>query len=129
MLILECLLYLKSKQGDVKCAFLHAHLPPEETVYVHMPRGFTQCSEQGKGCAKVLKLKRCRYGLRNSPRQFWKCMVEKLEVCGMKQSKLDPCLFVGYKVMAVLYVNDLLLWSTADQHIIDLGNELNKVWC
>ena len=127
MLILECLLDLKSKQGDVKCAFLHAHLPPEETVYVHVPRGFTQYSKKGKGGAKVLKLKRCLYGLRNSPRQFWKFMVEKLEVCGMKQSKLDPCLFVGDKVMAVLYVDDLLLWSTSDQHIIDLGNELNEV--
>ena len=127
MIILECLLDLKSKQGDVKCAFLHAHLPPEETVYVHMPRGFTQYSKKGKGGAKVLKLKRCLYGLRNSPRQFLKFMVEKLEVCGMKQSKLDPCLFVGDKVMAVLYVDNLLLWSTDDQHIIDLGNELNEV--
>ena len=54
-------------------------------------------------------------------------MVEKLEVCGMKQSKLDPCLFVGDKVMVVLYVDDLLLWSTADQCIIDIGNELNEV--
>ena len=41
MLILECLLDLKSKQGDVKCAFLHANLPPEENMHVHMPRGFT----------------------------------------------------------------------------------------
>ena len=45
----------------------------------------------------------------------------------MKLSKFDPCLFVGDKVMAVLYVDDLLLWSTSDQHIIDLGNELNEV--
>ena len=29
--------------------------------------------------------------------------------------------------MAVLCVDDLLLWSIADQHIIDLGNELNEV--
>ena len=54
-------------------------------------------------------------------------MVEKLEVCGMKQIKVDPYLFVGEKIMAVLYVDDLLLWSTANQHIIDLGNKLNEV--
>ena len=54
-------------------------------------------------------------------------MVEKLEVCGMKQSTIDPCLSVGDKVMAVLHVDDLLLWLTANQHIIDLGNKLNEV--
>ena len=42
MLVLECLLDLKSKQGNVNCAFLHAHLPEEEDVYVHMPQGFTE---------------------------------------------------------------------------------------
>ena len=81
MLILECLLDLKSKQGDVNCAFLHAHLSEEETVYVHMPQGFTQYDKKGK--AKVLKLKRCLYGLKNSPRVFWKFMVKKLAFCGL----------------------------------------------
>ena len=68
MLILECLLDLKSKQGDVTCAFLHAHLEPKEEVYVHMPRGFKQFDS--KGNSKVLKLKRTLYGLRQSPRAF-----------------------------------------------------------
>ena len=37
MLILECLLGLKSKQGDISCAFLHAELGPQERIYVDMP--------------------------------------------------------------------------------------------
>ena len=40
MLILEVLLDLKSKQGDVTAAFLHADLGEDEEVYVRMPRGF-----------------------------------------------------------------------------------------
>jgi len=40
MLILEVLLDLKSKQGDVTAAFLHADLDEGEEVYVRMPRGF-----------------------------------------------------------------------------------------
>ena len=68
MLILECLLDLKPKQGDVNCAFLHAHLFEEETIYVHVPQGFTQYDKRGKG--KVLKLKRYVYGLKNNPRAF-----------------------------------------------------------
>jgi hypothetical protein len=40
MFILEVLLGLESKQGDVTCAFLHADLVPDEMVYVAMPLGF-----------------------------------------------------------------------------------------
>ena len=42
MFILECLLRLVSKQGDVTCAFLHAFLPEGENVYLKMPQGFRQ---------------------------------------------------------------------------------------
>ena len=40
MLILEVLLGLKSKQGDVTAAFLHANLGKDEKVFMEMPRGF-----------------------------------------------------------------------------------------
>ena len=39
MLILEILMNLKSKQGDVTAAFLHAELGPDKKVYVEMPLG------------------------------------------------------------------------------------------
>ena len=63
MLILEVLLGLKSKQGDVTAAFLHAKLEDNERVYVEMPQGF-------KKPGKVLSLKSTLYGLRQSPRAF-----------------------------------------------------------
>ena len=69
MFILEVLLGLKSKQGDVTCAFLHADLAPDETVYVAMPLGFNNKSKNGK--RQVLKLKKTLYGLCQSPRAFW----------------------------------------------------------
>ena len=124
MLILEVLLDLKSKQGDVTCAFLHAELPAEEKVYLEMPRGFKQYGKGGRG--KVLSLKRTLYGLKQSPRAFWKYMVEKLEICGMKQSTLDPCLFIGEKCIAVMYVDDILMWSTDVNHIYALGESLRE---
>ena len=68
MFILEILLGLKSKQGDVTCAFLHADLEPGENVYVDMPLGFAQYSKDGT--KKCLKLKKTLYGLRQSPRAF-----------------------------------------------------------
>jgi hypothetical protein len=45
MCILEILLGLKSKQGNVLCAFLHGELEPGEHVYADMPLGFSQHSK------------------------------------------------------------------------------------
>ncbi len=68
MFIWEVLLGLKSKQGDVTCAFLHADLAPDETVYVAMPLSVNTKSKNGK--CQVLKLNKTLYGLRQSPRAF-----------------------------------------------------------
>ena len=122
MLILECVLGLVSKQGDVLCAFLHAILPDSECVYIEMPHGFKQYDKHGR--PKVLKLKRALYGLRQSPRAFWLHLTEKLERCGLKQSKLDPCLFIGNKVICIVYVDDLLFWSPKEEFINELAEQL-----
>ena len=120
MLILEVLLGLKSKQGDVTAAFLHATLGKHEHVYCEMPPGF-------KIPGKVLKLKKTLYGLRQSPRAFWKYLVEKMEMSGLKQSSLDPCLFVGPKVIAISYVDDLIFWARDESDIHDVAMRLREV--
>jgi hypothetical protein len=74
-----------------------------------MPLGFAQYLKDGT--KKCLKLKKPIYGLWHSPRAFWKYITEKLETCGLEQSKFDPCLFVGTKVICVVYVDDLIFWS------------------
>ena len=124
MLILECLIDLNSKQGGPTCAFLHTKLPEDEIVHVTMPRGFTKFYRKGQ--LKVLRLKRCLYGLKQSPREFWKYLVEKLEACDFKQSNFDPCLFISPKVILVMYVDDILMWSVDEKHIYKLGTKLWK---
>ena len=61
MLILEVLLGLKSKQGDIIAAFVHADVEKGENIYVEMTCGFRKQE-------KVLKLKKTLYGLHQSPR-------------------------------------------------------------
>jgi hypothetical protein len=119
MLVLECILGLCSKQGDITCAFLHASLGKDEAVYIEMPQGFKQYDKNGK--PKVLKLNRTLYGLRQSPRAFWLYLTEKLERCGLKQSQLDPCLFIGSRVICIVYVDDLLFWSPKEEYIYEFG--------
>ena len=82
MLILEILLVLKSKQGEVTAAFLYAEISEGEKVYVNMPQGFEQFSKDGR--KKCLRLKRTLYGLHQLHRAFWKYTTKKLEQCGLK---------------------------------------------
>ena len=117
MLTLEVLLKLKSKQGDVTAAFLHATLDPSEKIYMEMPLGFRQ-----KG--KVLKLNKSIYGLRQSSREFWKYLTDIMESCDMQVSKVDPCLFASDKVIAVAYVDDLLFWAKDEADIVALTAKL-----
>jgi hypothetical protein len=105
MFVLEIFLGLKSMQGNVTCAFLHADLEEGKNVYVKMPAVFSQYGANGK--KKVLKLKQTLYGLRQSPREFWKYITIKLGECGLEQLKFDPCLFIGPNIICVVYVDDL----------------------
>ena len=103
MLDLEVLLELKSRQGDITAVFLNANLEEGENVLLEMPL--------------CLRKKGKVYGSHQVPCVFWKHLVEKLEVCGMSQSKLNLCLFIGEKVMCICYVDDLLFWSQDEAHI------------
>ena len=100
MLILVILLKLKSKQGDVTAAFLHADVGEDEKIYVEMPLGFRKNG-------KVLKLNKTLYGLRQSPRMFRKYLTKAMNDVGMKTSQFDPCMFVGDRVIAVVFVDNI----------------------
>ena len=117
MLILESLLKLKSKQGDVTAAFLHADVGKDETIYVKMPLGFRKNG-------KVLKLNKTLYGHWQSSRMFWKYLSKAMNDVGVKTLQFDPCMFVGDRVIAVAFVDDLLFWSTDDKYIQALGAKL-----
>ena len=88
MFILEVLLGLKSKQGDMTVAFIHANLGEDKKVFVDMPQGFEVKGKNGKN--QVLKLREKIYGLRQIPRSLWKYMTSKMELCCMVQFKMDP---------------------------------------
>ena len=74
----------------------------EDLVDVYF--GFNTKSKNGK--RQVLKLNKTLYGLCQSPRAFW--ITEKLEACSLKQSKFDPCIFIGPDVMYIVYVGDFI---------------------
>ena len=88
LLILTAQLGLATKQVDYTAAFIHADidLPPNfhemskeeqrrQGVHVEMPRGFAKPRH-------LLKLKKSLYRLRQSPRNFFKFLKDKLECAG-----------------------------------------------
>lgn len=72
----------ETRQVDYTAAFVQALL--EDEAYCHIPRGYRL---EGK----ISKLKRLLYGLRQSPKNFFEHLKEKLESLGFKQSSAVPC--------------------------------------
>ncbi len=65
-----------------------------------MPLGFKQRGSNGK--FKVLRLKKTLYGLRQSPRAFWKYLTENLGNCGLPQAPFDPFFFIERSLQSVM---------------------------
>jgi hypothetical protein len=53
-------------------------------------------------------------------------LTEKQECCGLKQSQLDPCLFIGSRVICIVYVDDLLFWNSKEEYIYKFGERLRS---
>ena len=94
---------------DVKTAFLHGEL--EETIYMKQPEGF-EIHNKGSEC--VCLLKKSLYGLKQSPRQWYKRFDTFVIESGFSRSSYDSCLyFKGLRskeaIYLLLYVDDILL--------------------
>ncbi|GJU14346.1 retrovirus-related pol polyprotein from transposon TNT 1-94 [Tanacetum coccineum] len=95
------------EQLDVKTAFLHGNL--EETIYMRQP----PCFEEGT-CNKVCLLKKSLYGLKQSPRQWYKRFNVYMISNGFSRNNYDSCVYFkefaqGMYIYLLLYVDDTLI--------------------
>ncbi|GKD05283.1 retrotransposon protein, putative, ty1-copia subclass, partial [Tanacetum coccineum] len=95
----------KLEQLDVKTEFLHGNL--EEMIYMRQSPGY----EQGN---KVCLLKKSIYGLKQSPRQWYRRFDEYMLRNGFKRSSYDSCVYYrsyvpGGYIYLFLYVDDTLI--------------------
>ena len=114
VMVLAATLNLHSVQCEVTAAFIHGRVPPDEEIYVHQPRGF----KRGIG-TEVLRLQRTLYGLRQSPRYFFKYFTERLVRQGLTQSLFNPCLFMTSSMIVIIYVDDILIYGKSVNEIDD----------
>ncbi|GKF30699.1 retrovirus-related pol polyprotein from transposon TNT 1-94, partial [Tanacetum coccineum] len=92
---------------DVKTVFLHGNL--EETIYMRQPPSF----EEGKG-NKVCLLKKSLYGLKQSPRKWYKRFDVYMISNGFSRSSYESCVYFkefapGMYIYLFLYVDDILI--------------------
>ncbi|KAJ9546691.1 hypothetical protein OSB04_019234 [Centaurea solstitialis] len=98
---------LELEQLDVKTAFLYGDL--EETIYMKQPDGYVSDSNPDYVC----KLKKSLYGLKQSPRQWYKKFNSFMLSLGFERSENDACVYHrqsdGIFTYLLLYVDDMLI--------------------
>ena len=114
---------LELEQIDVKTAFLHGDL--EEIIYMQQPEGFSE--EEGKVCL----LKKSLYGLKQSPRMWYKRFDDFLLRSGFSRCRYDSCVYVLKRkqkciLYLLLYVDDILLASSSKEEIKIFKGKLNS---
>jgi hypothetical protein len=124
MMILSCILDLKTTQADITAAFVLAHLNQKDEVYVNQLRGFWAPGTTNR--SHVLKLKHALYGLKQSPRCFFQHLSKHLVMHGLKQSSFDHCLFIGHDVIVIVYVDDNLPYAKTNEPIDALITKLQS---
>lgn len=113
------------EQLDVQTAFLHGRI--EETIFMHQLEGFIQSYTNHKVCL----LKGALYGLKQSPRQWYKRFDEYMIKIGFFRSNYDNCVYVRnceniVVIYLLLYVDDMLVASTDKAQINHLKRELQN---
>ncbi|KAD5962030.1 hypothetical protein E3N88_13503 [Mikania micrantha] len=99
---------LELEQLDVKTAFLHGYL--DEQIYMEQPKGF----ESPGNLNKVCLLKRSLYGIKQSPRQWYKRFDDYIVGQGFRRSEYDQCVYLkeyvtGSFLYLLLYMDDMLI--------------------
>jgi len=116
---------LHLEQMDVKIAFLHGDL--EEQIYMQQPEGFSQPGHEHLVC----RLKKSLYGLKQSPRQWYKRFDSYMIQIGYKSCEYDCCVYVkslddGSFIFLLLYVDDMLIVAKNLDDVVGLKALLSQ---
>ena len=126
MLVLTQQLNLSTVHLDFSNAFAQADIPEGSEVYLEPPPRYATQNDM------VLKLNKSLYGQVEAPQLWYNKLKEGLIDRGLKLSDIDPCLFIGSNVCAVIYVDDVVFFARDKNNITNLiktfkddGNEFN----
>ncbi|KAH9668944.1 hypothetical protein KPL70_021590 [Citrus sinensis] len=123
LLAMVALLDLELEQMDVKTPFLHGNL--EEQILMAQPEGFECKGKEDYVCL----LHKSLYGLKQSPRQWYRRFNNFMVSKGYHRSRYDSCVYFGGLDQGgvsylLLYVDDMLIASKYKLEIERLKNLL-----
>ena len=139
ILVLAAKKKLKIASFDVAGAFLHAEL--EDSIYMKLSKQIAaillandpdtyEKFLQADG-SMIVVLKKCLYGLRESPRKWYELVKHVImDKMGFTQSQIDTCAFYktnsdGSEVFVALYVDDMLVVGS-DTNIDKFGEQMKS---
>jgi len=111
---------------DVKTAFLHPSLKPEEKIYLRRPKGATDDQ-----MPPIVELLKCIYGLPQASKYFDEHISERLLKIGFRRCVSDNQLFImnvdGVYVYLLKHVDDMMVAAPKDSPLLAfVENELGK---
>jgi hypothetical protein len=127
VLALVSLLDIELEQLDVKTTFLHGYL--DEDIYMEQPEWFVQDHNKRFVC----KLNKSLYGLRQSPRQWYKKFDSFMVSQNFTRSEHDHCVYFkklenDIFIILVLYFDDMIVASKSMVRINRLKSQLPKMF-
>lgn len=116
---------MELEQLDVKTAFLHGDL--EEVIFMQQPEGFKEPGKEDLVC----RLQKSLYGLKQSPRQWYKRFDVFMTTHGYSRCEYDPCVYYrkledDSLLLLTLYVDDMLIAAKHPKDILQLKKLLSK---
>ncbi|KAE8664189.1 Detected protein of unknown function [Hibiscus syriacus] len=115
---------LHLEQLDVKTTFLHGDL--EEEIYMRQPEGFIEARNKNLVC----RLKKSLYGLKQTPRQWYKKFDSFMGSSGFTRCQANHCCYIkkfdNNFIILLLHVDDMLVAGSDMQEIINLKQKLSK---
>ena len=125
MLAISIIHNLQTRSVDFTLAFPQADL--DEEVFMILPAGVDHEDSTNK---YVLKLNKSLYGLKQAARNWFQCLSSALKLRGLSPATRDSCVFLGHKMIVIIYVDDCLIFtpqnSTSSDRLIaslEKGNE------
>ncbi|MBW0531370.1 hypothetical protein O181_071085 [Austropuccinia psidii MF-1] len=108
------------EQMDVKCAFLNGQ--PDVTLHIYRPPGYSAFPS-----AQVFVSKKSLYGLKQSPRCWWKVLNDTLIKISLNPCYTDPCLYHSSCTLnpmwLFVHVDDLIFGGTWN---LSFKNKISK---
>ncbi|KAH9310625.1 hypothetical protein KI387_025660, partial [Taxus chinensis] len=114
----------KVHQMDIKNAFLNGDL--QEKVYMIQPKGYVVPGQE----AKVCRLRKSLYGLKQEPQAWYINIDEHLIQHGFVRNPYNPNLYLkkqgGEIVIVIVYVDDLVITGSSVRMIDVMKKYLNR---